>query len=264
MLSVTSRDGTRIAYDQIGQGPPIILVSGALGTRGFDPLSPAPQLSERFTVISYDRRGRGDSTDTPPYQASREVEDIAALVEAVGGSAYAYGISSGAVLALDAANQVSGITKVALYEPPFIVDDSRPPMPDDYVVRLTEHVESGRRGDAVALFMTEAAGVPAEYLEPMRADPSWAGMEAVAHTLAYDGTIMGGTMSGRPLPTDRWSAVDVPVLVAVGGDSPPFFHAGAKNLVDLLPRARSEVLAGQSHAVDPGALAPVLAEFFAG
>lgn len=263
MHTVRSADGTAIAFDQTGDGPPVILVSGALGTRGFDPLSPAPLLASQFTVISYDRRGRGDSGDTPPYAVEREVEDIAALVDAVGGSAYLYGISSGGVLALEATNHLATIAKLAMYEPPFIVDDSRPPLPADYVTRLTELTAAGRRGEAVELFMTAAAGVPAEYLGPMRADPSWAQMEQVAHTLAYDGTVMGQTMSGTPLPADRWTSVTAPTLVLVGGDSEPFFHDGARALVDLFPGARYSTLDGQDHAVAPDALAPVLADFFA-
>lgn len=262
METVRSHDGTTIAYDRTGAGPPVILVAGALGSRSFDPLSPAPQLASTFTVISYDRRGRGDSGDTPPYAVEREVEDIAALIDAVGGSAYLYGISSGGVLALEAANRLTTVTKLALYEPPFIIDSSRPPLPDDYVPRLYELTGSGRRAEAVELFMTTVVGMPAEYLGPMKADPSWAEMEKVAHTLAYDGTIMGETMSGTPLPADRWPSVTVPTLVIVGGNSEPFFHDAAQALVDLLPDARVHPLPGQDHAVDPGALAPVLTDFF--
>jgi pimeloyl-ACP methyl ester carboxylesterase len=262
MQTVRSQDGTTITYDRIGDGPPVILVTAALGTRGFDPLSPARQLAARFTAISYDRRGRGDSGDTPPYAVEREVEDIAALVEAVGGTAFAYGISSGAVLALEAANRLPGITKVAMYEPPFIIDDSRPPLPADYVPRLNELIAAGRRGEAVELLMTVAIGVPAEYLGPMRADPSWAGMEAVAHTIAYDGMVVGETMSGKPLPADRWTSVAASTLVIAGSNSEPFFHSGARALADLLPGARFRSLEGQDHAVSPDALAPVLIEFF--
>ena len=230
MNTVRSSDGTAIAFDRVGEGPAVILVAGALGTRGFDPLSPAPLLAERFTVSTYDRRGRGDSGDTPPYEVEREVEDIAALIAESGGEACVYGISSGAVLALEAAERLSGITRLALYEPPFITDDSRAPLPEDYVDRLNELVAAGRRGDAVELFMTAAAGVPAEYIGPMRQDPSWAGMEKVAHTLAYDGAVMGETMSGRPLPRDRWVTVTAPTLVMAGGNSEPFFHSGARAL----------------------------------
>lgn len=262
METVRSQDGTPIAYDRTGDGPPVILVAGALGARAFDPLSPASQLASQFTVISYDRRGRGDSGDTPPYAVEREVEDVAALIDAVGGTAYLYGISSGAVLALEAANRLPGVTKLAMYEPPFIIDDSRPRVPEEYVSWLNELTAAGRRGDAVEYFMTAAIGIPAEYLGPMRADPSWAEMEKVAHTLAYDGTVMGDTQSGKPLPAGRWGAVAAPTLVIAGGNSEPFFHDAARALVDLLPSARYRSLDGQDHQVAPDALAPVLAEFF--
>ncbi|HET9495494.1 MAG TPA: alpha/beta hydrolase, partial [Chloroflexia bacterium] len=182
---VTSKDGTPIAYYRTGSGPAVIIVSGALGT-GTDPMHVelADLLASRFTVYNYDRRGRGESGDTPPYAVEREIEDIEALIDEAGGSASLYGLSSGAVLALEAANALPGkVKKVALYEPPVITNaDTFPPLPADYVERQANLVAEGRRGDAVALFM-KTVGVPAEYIEPMRQDPSWAGMEGVAHTL---------------------------------------------------------------------------------
>lgn len=266
MKSVLSRDGTRIAFDQTGDGPKVILVGGALGVRshpGFTQL--AELLARRFTVINYDRRGRGDSGDTVPYAVQREVEDIAALIAAGGGWAFVYGISSGAALALAAASQFpTQVKRLALYEPPFIVDDSRPPLPSDYVQQLNRAVAEGRRGDAVEIFMTQALRLPPEYLGPMRNDPSWADLEAVAHTIAYDGMIMGDTMSGRPLPQGRWANVTMPTLVMVGENSEPFFHTGAQALVADLPDARFRVVVGQSHAVSAEALTPLLEEFFLG
>jgi pimeloyl-ACP methyl ester carboxylesterase len=238
----------------------------------------AAALAPHFTVINYDRRGRGDSGDTSPYAVAREVEDIDALIDAAGGSAFLFGLSSGAVLALEAASALpTKVAKLALYEPPFIIDDSRPPLPDDYVAQLNAAIAEGRRGDAVEIFMTKAILIPAEFVvgmrnAPMPTDdgsmqpPAWAEMEAVAHTLAYDGTIMGGTMSGKPLPTERakqWTAATMPTLVITGGNSEAFFHAGAQALVDILPHARHRILEGQDHAVAPTALAPVLIEFFA-
>jgi pimeloyl-ACP methyl ester carboxylesterase len=277
MDTVNSKDGTTIAYDRAGSGPALILVSGALGVRAHPAVDNlAGQLAPHFTVISYDRRGRGDSGDTPPYAVAREVEDIDALIEAAGGSAFLYGMSSGAVLALEAANALPGrVTKLAMYEPPFIVDESRPPVPDDYVREIDDAVRAGRRGDAVEIFMTKAVGVPAEFVAGMRyapasedsgggmTPPEWAEMEKVAHTLVYDGTIMRGLMGGKPLPADRWS-VAVPTLVMTGGNSPPFFADGAKALVAMLPDAQHRVIEGQDHAVAPSALAPVLVAFFGG
>src|SRR6185503_2516347 len=168
MRKVISKDGTAIAFDQSGEGPAVILVGGALSDRsGSAPL--VELLAPHFTVFSYDRRGRGDSGDTAPYAVEREVEDIEALINEAGGSAFVYGMSSGAVLALEVASKLpTKIKKLALYEPPFIVDDSRPLPPKDYVKQLDELTAAGRRGDAVEFFMTEVVVVPAEYLCQIR------------------------------------------------------------------------------------------------
>jgi pimeloyl-ACP methyl ester carboxylesterase len=262
MDKVTSKDGTTIAFDHSGTGPAIILVGGALSDRSAArPL--AALLASRFSVFSYDRRGRGDSGDVAPYAVEREVEDIEALINEAGGSAFVFGKSSGAVLALEAARRLA-IARLALYEPPFIIDGSRAPVPGDYVQQLTGLVSAGRRGDAVEYFMTKAVDVPAEYVAQMRNAPSWQAMEALAHTLAYDGAIMGNTLSGHPLPAERWAAVTVPTLVMDGGDSPLWAHNGVQAIVDILPHAQRRTLAGQTHAVAPEVLAPVLVEFFGG
>ena len=264
MNTVTSRDGTTIAFDRLGAGPALVLITGALGTRaGHQPL--AALLAGKFTVFNYDRRGRGDSGDTAPYAVEREIEDIDAVIAAAGGSTYLYGISSGAILAVEAANALpSKVTKLALYEPPFIIDDSRPPLPADYVARLNAATAAGRPGDAVELFMTDAIRLPAEYLAPMRESPMWAGMEAVAHTIAYDGTVVGDTMSGKPLPQGRWAAAAMPTLVITGELSEGFFHTGGRSLAGDLPDARHTTLAGQDHNVSAEALVPILIAFFAG
>jgi pimeloyl-ACP methyl ester carboxylesterase len=263
MNKVTSSDGTAIAFDRSGTGPAVILVGGALSDlSAAAPL--VPLLAPRFTVFAYDRRGRGASGDTAPYAVEREVEDIGALVDEAGGSAFLFGHSSGAVLALEAAARGLSVTKLALYEPPFIVDDSRPPLPDDYVARLSELVAAGRRGEAVEYFMTTAVGVPADVVAQMRHDPMWQATERLAHTLAYDFAIMGDTMSGNPLPTERWASATLPTLVMDGGKSPPYQRHAVQALVDALPDARRRTLDGQDHGAAPAVLAPVLAEFFAG
>ena len=263
METVTSHDGTRIGYGRTGSGPPMILVGGSLSWRsGPDRL--AVLLSERFTVFDYDRRGRGASSDTAPYAPEREVEDIDALIAAAGGSAALYGISSGAVLTLDAAQHLAGrVTRLALYEPPFIIDDSLPPLPDDYVERLDQLVADGQRGDAVDYFLRAAIQLPEEYMAGMRESPGWARWESVAHTIVYDGRIVRALMAGRPLPTGRWAAVTMPTLVVNGELSEPFFATSARALVGILPNATHRVLCGQEHGVEPEALAPVLVEFFA-
>jgi len=278
MRTVTSKDGTTIAFDQAGRGPAVILVNGALGTRlhaASDSI--AGILSKHFTTIDYDRRGRGDSTDTPPYTVQREIEDVEALIDEVGGSAFLFGNSSGAILALEVARTLPNkVKKLALYEPPFIIDDSRPPLPKDYVEQLNAAIAAGKPGDAVEIFMTKALLIPPEFVAMMRnapmsqtfgddagaKPPEWADMEKVAHTLAYDGMIVKDFLAGKPLPPKRWASFTAPTLVIVGGNSEPFFHDGGQALVNDMPNARRRILEGQDHAVSPQALAPVLVEFF--
>ena len=278
MKTVTSKDGTTIAFDQLGKGPAVILVNGALGTRSHaTPDSMADILSKQFTAIDYDRRGRGDSGDTPTYAVQREIEDIEALIDGAGGSAFLFGNSSGAILALEAARALPNrVKKLALYEPPFIIDASRPPLPEDYVEQLNAATRAGRPGDAVEIFMTKALLIPPEFVDMMRdapmsaafgdnegaKPPEWADMEKVAHTLAYDGMIVKDFLAGKPLPPKRWASFTAPTLVIVGGNSEPFFHDGAQALVDDMSNAQRRTLEGQDHAVSPVALAPVLIEFF--
>lgn len=263
--TVTSKDGTQIAFRRIGEGPPIICVDGAFGHLAFNPEPDrlSTLLAPNFTVYTYSRRGRPPSGDTLPYAVEREIEDIEALIAEAGGEAYLYGMSSGAVLALEAAASGLAVTRLALYEPPFIVDDSRPPAPADYVPHLEKLIAADQRDAAVAYFMT-TTGMPEEFLGPMRQSPMWPIMESVAHTLVYDGLVMGDTMLGNPLPAGRWSGAVMPTLVIVGGANEPWWHRGNAALVELLPNAKSYVLEGQTHDVSPDALAPVLTEFFGG
>ncbi len=269
MRTVMSKDGTAIAFDQSGQGPALILVAGATATRVAEARLSAA-LAPHFTVFAYDRRGRGESGDTAPYAVEREVEDLDALITEAGGSAFVFGHSSGAVLALEAARLLpTKITKLAVYEPPFIIDDSRPPAPQDYARHLMELVSSGRRGEAVAYFMTEV-GTPAEMIAQMQQSPMWPGLEQVAHTLAYDVTIMGDTQGGDPRPLGKWAAVTVPTLVMDGtvffgrGESHVFLRHGAQELANILPNAQRRILQGQDHGPDDNVLIPVLVEFFKG
>ncbi len=265
MQKVISQDGTSIAYDRYGSGPALIFVHGATEHRAVSQTMTklAELLAPDFTVYHYDRRGRGDSGDTPPYAIEREIEDIDALIQVAGGSAYALGMSSGAVLTLRAAAHGIGLRKIALYEPPLILDDSRPPLPADYVAQLNSMVQSGRRGDAVALFMTAAVGMPAEYVAPMRGEPFWPGIEAIAHTIAYDGAIMGNLMSGDPSVVGQWTTMQVPTLVIGGTGSPAFMQESAQALANALPNGQYEALADQTHDVDPTVLAPVIKQYFA-
>jgi pimeloyl-ACP methyl ester carboxylesterase len=265
MPTVTSQDGTTIAFDKVGSGPAVILVNGAMAYRALDPSMAhlAELLGNHFMVYNYDRRGRGASSDTQPFAKQREIEDLQALVEDAGGTAMVFGISSGGVVSLDAAAVTPGISKVGVYEPSLIVDDSRPPVPADYTEHLTTLAAEGKRDEAVEYFLTQAVGIPAAYLGGMKQDQAtWSGMTGVAHTLAYDAAFVGTLMQGKPLPTDRWIKVTVPVLVADGGDSSAWVHHAADALANVLPHASRQTLAGQTHMVDPTVLAPVLIEFF--
>jgi pimeloyl-ACP methyl ester carboxylesterase len=263
MGTVKSKDGTTIAFDTWGDGQPLIMIDGATAYRGVNPLNAevGKLLSDEFRVYAYDRRGRGDSTDTAPYAVQRGIEDLAALIDHASAPAIVFGWSSGAVLALDAAAAGLPITRLALFEPPFIVDDSRPPLPADYVQQLDAHIAAGHPGDAAALFMTAAAGVPDEHVAGMRQAPFWPGLEAIAHTIAYDGRIMGITMSGNPLPNDRWAAITIPILVMHGNDTTPALISGARAAADHLPTATLRAVPGEQHSTTPDVLAPALRQF---
>ncbi len=265
MSTVHSADGTPIAFDAQGEGQPLILVDGATSHRAVSPLDAevGKLLGDQFRVYAYDRRGRGESGDTAPYAVRREIEDLAALIEDAGMPALVCGFSSGAILALDAAAAGLPISGLAVFEPPFSVDDGRPPLPADYVERLDAYTAAGQPGDAVELFMTAAVGMPAEAVAGMRQSPFWPALEAVAPTIAYDGRIVGTTMSGAPLPADRWAAISVPVLVMYGRGTEPWLISGSRALADLLPTATLQPVDGEQHNVAAEVLAPVLRQFAA-
>jgi len=262
MSTVRSADGTSIAYTQAGQGPPLILVDGALCSRWFGPMPKlAEQLTPHFTVYTYDRRGRGDSGDTTPYSPDREVEDLEALAALSGDAVYLHGTSSGAALALQAAKHIRSIAKLAVYEPPFIIDDTRPPMPDDWLPRLKQLVDDNKPGDAVKMFM-RFVGTPSVFTAVMPFTPVWGKLKPVAHTLPYDITILHDHQRGTPLTAAEWAAVKAPTLVAAGGKSPAWMTNGTRALADVLPEATYRTLPGQNHMVQAQAIAPVLTEFF--
>ena len=259
MKKVISKDGTPIAFDQSGEGSPIILVLGAFNDQATGaPL--AAHLSERFTAFNYDRRGRGDSGDTAPYAVDREIEDLEALIREAGGSALVFGYSSGATLSLKAAARGLAITKLALYEPPLIVDDSRPRPPHDLAAQISELVLAGRRGEAVELFQTKGVGIPVEVVAQLRHAPFRPALENMAHTLVYEMTILGD----MSVPTELVDSVMVPTLVMDGGDSSAFLRNGAQTVADALPKGQHRRLPGQTHDIVPEVLAPVLEAFFKG
>jgi len=262
MGSVISRDGTSIAYERLGAGPPLVLVDGALCYRASGPMRElARHLAGHFTVYLYDRRGRGESGDAPAWTPEREVEDLAAVLEAAGGSAMLFGISSGAALALDAARRLE-VPRVAVYEPPFFLDGARAPLPAGFVEGLRASLAAGRPGDAVKQFM-RLVGMPGLLVALFPALPGWSRLTAVAHTLPYDFGLLDGTQHGGPLPRERWAGVSQPALVLAGGKSPAWMQHGADALAAALPAARHRTLPGQTHMVKAGVLAPALVEFLA-
>lgn len=263
MAIAISRDGTTIGYDRQGEGLAVILVGGAMQYRRFDRRTDeiAERLSARFTVINYDRRGRGESGDTAPYAIDREIEDIEALIAAVGGTAMLYGSSSGAVLALEAAAKGLSIGKLALYEPPLKFEASGPAYQGDFPAELAALVAEGKRGAAVEHFLRAGIGIPDEHIAGMRQSPVWAGMEAIAPTLAYDTLIMAPVSTGKGIPAGKWADVSTPTLVITGDASFPFMPAAADAVAGRLPNARRKILAGQDHGPTPESIVPVLEEF---
>lgn len=262
MKTVTSKDGTTIAFDQWGAGPAVILVDGALQYRAFDQgmVDLANLLSPHFTVIHYDRRGRGDSTDMQPYTLEREIEDIEALIDEVGGSASLYGISSGAALAMEAAIALPDkVSKLAMYEAPFNDDEAAQQTWREYTKKLEELLAAGRNGDAVGHFMM-LVGASAEDVEGIKNTPMWPLWESIAPTLAYDHIAALG--EDAAVPTERAARVAMPALVMDGSESFPFMHMTATKLAKAIPNAQHRTLDGQTHEVASDVLAPVLIEFF--
>ena len=259
--TVTSRDGTRITCDKWGKGPAIVVVGGALSDRsGAAPL--ARLLAAHMTVYSYDRRGRGDSGDTAPYAVEREVEDLAALIDAAGGSAHVYGKSSGASLALQAAAVLGDkVKRLALYEPPYSDAAGAAPAWRAFRAQLDALLAADRRSDAVALFMT-FVGAPDAVVAQMKASPAWPGFVAMAPTLAYDNAVVG---DDRSVPVDIAARVKALTLVMDGGASAgpmPFMRPTADKLATTMPRTQRQTVEGQAHDVDPNVLAPILLAFF--
>lgn len=265
MPDVRSKDGTTISYSQTGHGPPLILVDGAFCSRSFGPMPKlVPLLAPHFTVISYDRRGRGASGDTQPYAAEREVEDLQALAGMVGGPVSLYGASSGAVLALRAAVSGIDVTRLVLFEPPVVLAGSPPPVPPDHMGRIAEMVAAGRRGDAVKTFM-RMVGTPAIFIPLMRIMPGvWSKLTGVAHTLPYDFAVLDNGGAGQPLSAElrrMMASIKAPTLMLVGGKSPGWMFHAVQTFADNIPGAAHRVLPGQNHNAAATAIAPVLVEF---
>lgn len=256
MDRVRSKDGTEIAFERSGNGPTLILIGGAFADRS-GAADFAAALASRFSVVAYDRRGRGDSGDAPAYAVEREVEDLERLIDAVGGTAFVHGMSSGAALALQAAAAGASISRLSVCEPPFRVEGA-PPAPERYIQSLQEMRSGDRRGEAVEYFLTRAVGLPAEAVQQMRGAPMWPGMEAVSHTLVYDALVMGDSA----VPTALLAKVDIPTLVLDSTGSAPWLRSAAAATAVALPQATHRSLDGGFHFLPPEVLAPALTEFF--
>ncbi|MDF2684041.1 MAG: alpha/beta hydrolase [Brevibacillus sp.] len=250
MSQVVSKDGTVIEFDRTGSGPPLILVLGAFNDRTTGaPL--AKHLERNFTVINYDRRGKGASGDTMPYSIEKEIDDLNTLIEEAGGSPLVFGYSSGAILALKATANKSAISKLVLYEPPFGKLDSR------IVDRLEELVNVGNRGEAVEYFQSKMVGIPDEIVAQLRHAPFRPHLEAIAHTTVYDTKIVGASL----LP-EELNGITTPVLVIAGEQSSDQFKQSNQSLSTLLPNGQYVCLEGQSHHIDASVLAPVITQYF--
>ena len=257
MAQVISRDGTPIAYERAGSGPALIIVDGALCSRAFGP-SPklAPLLAPHFTVYTYDRRGRGDSGDMQTYARDREIDDVAALIQAAGESAALLGLSSGAALALEAAARGLPVTKVVAYEPPYVHEAGAPPA--DHERELHRLLGRNDRGGMVKYFMGSMVGAPGFVVVMMQLMPwVWRRLKAVAHTLPYDAAVMDGFR----VPASRFSTIGVPALVMHGSKTDARLQHAARTVAGAIPGARHATLAGQTHNVSPAALVPPVVQF---
>lgn len=259
-----SGDGTRIAYEETGAGPVLVIVEGALCHRGmgaFEEL--APILADRFTVVGYDRRGRGESeVGRTPYEVQREVEDLVAVLGAVDPDAFVFGMSSGAALSLEAARQGIIISRLAVYEPPFILDDSHPPDSPQFVDRLRALLADGRRTRAVQSFL-RLLGMPALIVTVLPVLPMWKRLTAAADTLPHDFEIVSPYRRGLPLPEAHYAGILSETLLVSGGKSPDYMQHAPVSIAGQIRGARTTVLEGQTHEVDAEVLAPVLADHFA-
>lgn len=263
MEKVISKDGTPIAVDRYGSGPALILVDGAMCSRGFGPLPPlAKELASQFTVFHYDRRGRGDSGNGFEFAVQREIDDLDAVLQLAGGHAMVFGISSGAALAAEAARQLRGIRRLALYEAPYVIDNTHEPLPPAFIADMKALVAADRRSAAVKKFM-RYVGTPSIAVFIMSLLPFWKKFTRIAHTLPNDLEIIAPHHQGQPFPAGKWSAITIPTLVMAGGKSPAYMQNAMRAWAQALPNAVHQTLPGQTHMVKQDVLAPALVAFLA-
>jgi pimeloyl-ACP methyl ester carboxylesterase len=257
-----SRDGTHIAYSKMGNGSPLILVDGAFCHRKFGANVKLPNhLASYFTVYTYDRRGRGESSNTLPYSIEREFEDLQAINEIAGGYSYVYGISSGAALVLEAVKYGLNIKKLVVFEAPYIVDKSRVPLPENYLTTIQNFLKENKRSKAVKYFMVTGVGLPKFVVWMMQMMPAWRQMKQIAHTLEYDTLLLKNNGSGEAFNKEDWTKVDKPVLVISGSKSEKWSQHSMKQLAEVLPKGKHLNLKGQSHLVNPKVIAPHIINF---
>jgi pimeloyl-ACP methyl ester carboxylesterase len=255
METVKSADGTLIAYDRTGDGPALIVSVGAFCTRHTF-VAPA-ELTDRFTVVTYDRRGRGDSGDTQPFAAEREYEDLAAVAVATGPQPpFVFGHSSGAAIALRAAAAGLPVAALVAYEAPFLNEDSPRPAADP-AERIRQLVGEGRRGDAVAFWMSDVVGMPAEMLAQMDGAPWVKDLEPLTPTLPYDIAVTAGGV-----PAAELGRITAPVLILGGRNSPPWFQRSVAEQAALTPGAQLRMLDGFDHNAPVEVITPILTGFF--
>ncbi|MDP3890892.1 alpha/beta fold hydrolase [Nocardioides sp.] len=260
-----SADGTRIAYERTGSGPALVLVDGALCQRSMGPARGlARALEDHFTVHAYDRRGRGESDPgATAYAAEREVEDLNAVIDAAGGRAHVFGASSGAVLALEAARAGAPIDRLAVYEAPFIVDDTHTPNDPGLGEHVQHLVDSDRRSAAVKTFL-RTVGMPGPMVALMPLFPVWRRMTAVAHTLPWDLALVLPHQQGDRLPEGHYARVAPETLVIAGGKSPAYLRNAQAAVADALPAGCLVTLPGQTHMIKAKVTGPVVARHLLG
>jgi pimeloyl-ACP methyl ester carboxylesterase len=260
---VISRDGTPIVLDCLGNGPALILVDGAMCSRGFGPMPAlARELASQFTVYHYDRRGRGDSGAGLTHDLQTEIDDLDAVLQYAGGRAMVFGISSGAAIAAEAARHLRGIRRLALYEAPYVIDSTHAPLPPTFIADMEALVAGNRRSDAVKKFM-RYVGMPSIVVFLMSWLPVWKKLTAIAHTLPKDLAIIAPHHTGRPFPPAKWSMITIPTLVMAGGKSPAYMQNAMRAWAHVFPNAVHQTLPGQTHMVKQDVLAPALVTFLA-